>query len=142
MENQFNSATEQTNEVETLTYTVGQLPLQGTPRLNRVYADERVQMFLVDFGTGELTIHCNIKVKPTLSVIKHINEVFNCIVLGLIERGADHLDTWVEDDPKQVNFAEFFGFEETGYMRIIEGPDGNNLPLREMRFKFPNLDEE
>jgi hypothetical protein len=125
-----------------LTFMVGQLQSLETPSLNLVFDDDTVAVYLADLGNGEFTIHCATKVEVTHNVLKHYNEIFSFIVLGLMSRGFEHIDTWVENDPRQFNFATFFGFEETGFLRAITSNDGQQIVLREMRYVFPVLDEE
>jgi hypothetical protein len=145
MENQSNLGSEQMNEEETLTFTVGQSQLPGTPHLNRVYMDEdgNFSVYLIDVGDGTLQIHSSIKGKVTISRMKHFEQVFLGIVLGLMERGLDHIDTWVFEDPKQIRYSEFFGFEMTGFKKILS-PIGLSQPVTmlEMRYMFPALDKE
>jgi hypothetical protein len=124
-----------------LTFTVGQLQSPGTPLLSRIYDDEDMAFYFVDLGNGDLTLHLDLKVKATLSIIKKVEEVFNFIVLGCIERGMNYIDTWVEDDAKQIRFAEFFGFEITGRLKIIQLTEGSIKKLHEMRYTFPELED-
>jgi len=119
---------------------VGQSPQPGTPSLNIVYKDKDVTCYLVDIGEGDLSFHADVHA-PTVghNLMRKFSEIFSFITLGLIERGMDHLDTWVEDDEKQFNFASFFGFEETGFLKSIPIGYGHKL-VREMRYTFPSLD--
>src|SRR6476469_9787544 len=116
MEKQFNSDTEQTNEKETLTYTVGQSPLPETPFLNVIYTDQYdgSRLFLLR-EDDEYYLIPDIKSPVTISRLKKFEEVFIAVTLGLIERGVTHVNVWVNaNEVKDYNLALFFGFEETG----------------------------
>lgn len=145
MEKQSNSVLEPTNAKETLTYTVGQSPSPATPSLNLVYADPdgSASMYLIDSGDGELHVHVDVKGEITKSRLKHFEEVFLAMVLGLIERGLDHIGTWVQSTPEQIRFAEFFGFEETGFFKLFRvTQEDEPIVLREMIYIFPPINED
>lgn len=119
---------------------VGQSPQPGTPSLNIVYKDNDVTCYLIDIGEGNLSFHADLHGKrPGHRLMRKFTEIFSFIILGLIERGMTHLDTWIEDDELQFNFASFFGFEETGFLKSIPIGHGSKL-VREMRYTFPSLD--
>jgi hypothetical protein len=125
-----------------LTSTVGRLPLRGTPSLNRIYTEEGLQFYLVDVGTGELHLHCQAEGPFPKSRLKHIEEVFLAIVLGLHDRGFHEIPTWIEHgNEKQRRFAEFYGFEDSGYHKIVRYEDGSERLFDEMIYVIPT-DEE
>lgn len=122
--------------------TVGQLQSQVEPSLNLIYRDKGGSLYLLDVG-GVLTMHASIRGKITLSRLKHFNEVFNCAVVGLMDRGFKTVETWVEDgNLEQERFAEFFGFEHTDFYRLVTDQEGTEILYREMRYDIPELDEE
>ena len=121
---------------------VGQWQLPGTPSFNLVYKEPELAFYLVDLGTGELQFHADIQGKFPLSRMKHIEKVFITLVAALADKGMTQLVTWVNDDsPTKIRFAEFFGFEQTDFMKILQYEDGSELLMREMIFVFP-LDED
>lgn len=145
MEEQSNSDLEQMKPGETLTYMVGHWRLPATPSLNLVASiPGLVDMYLIDVGDGELSLHSDIKhEKPgTVSFMKNFEKVFLSVVLGLFERGMTEVKTFVDpEEPKQARFCEFFGFEPTGYIKIFITPEGKELIREEMVYKFP-IDED
>jgi hypothetical protein len=120
---------------------VGQLPLRETPCLNIVYDEPGLQVYLADIGNGELTMHTKADGPFTKSRMKWLETVFLQIILGLYERGMREVATWIEyGDEKQARFAEFFGFQHTGYLKVIPVGAGEVL-FEEMIYTFP-IDEE
>lgn len=121
---------------------VGQSPLPVTPSLNILYTEDDFTVYAIDTGDGEFTIHCDVKAKVTPSLFKRIEEVFSFIVLGLIERGLDSVDTWIEcDNAGQEHLANFFGFEETGFLKNVILVNGDEILMKEMRYTFPSLED-
>ena len=136
MVKQSNSDTEQTNPIETLTYTVGQSQLPETPFLDLIYSEPGAKLFLGHTGE-EFLLTADVEGKVTHNRLKHFDKIFLATVLGLMERGLDHISAWVPLD--KLNFARFFGFEELNSVRIIQGLEGETLKLREMIFIFPEV---
>lgn len=121
---------------------VGQSPSPVTPSLNILYTEDDFTVYAVDTGDGEFTIHCDVRAKVTPSLFKRIEEVFSFIVLGLIERGLESVDTWTEyDNEGQEHFANFFGFEETGFLKNVILINGDEILMKEMRYTFPTLED-
>ena len=114
------------------------MPLLGTPRLNCIYQEPGASVYLVDFGDGSLTLHVSFTGKITLSRIKHFEEIWSMIVIGLWERGSTTVDTWIEyNNETQRRFAEFFGFENTGFLKEMEFNNGTSMLMEEMQYKIP-----
>jgi len=124
-----------------LTYTVGQSQSLATPSLNVVYEEPGATLYLAFIG-GIFTVHTDIRGDLTPSRVKHFGSVFMHLVAGLEDRGMDHIDTWVEKDNwDQKRFAEFFGFEDTGFFKCLEFEDGSEKLYEEMRFVFPKEED-
>lgn len=114
------------------------MPLPVTPSLNRIYQEPGLEVYFVDFGDGSLHIHVHNEGKITLSRLKHMEDIWTQIVIGLEERGMDHVDTWVEyNNPKQSRYAEFFGFEFTGFLKNVKFVNGQEILFEEMRYHIP-----
>jgi hypothetical protein len=99
-----------------------------------------IDMYLVDIGEGELTMHSDIICKDPgkPSNMKALEKVFLSVCLGLYERGLTEIKTFVDpEEPKQKRFCEFFGFEPNGYMKVLYTPDGRELIREEMVYHFP-----
>jgi hypothetical protein len=125
----------------TSTSTDGASQSLGIPLLKTIWQEPGAALFMVELG-GTLTLHTKIEGKITLSRIKHFRDIMDNLVLHLIDRGMDHLDTWVqESDVEQLRFAETFGFRETGYLKIVDMGE-ERFELIEMRLEFPKLEEE
>jgi hypothetical protein len=97
---------------------------------------------MVDVGDGTWTLHAIILGKITKNRIKQFEEMFLNLVLDLMDRGFDHLDTWVEyDNEKSIRFAEHFGFRETSWLKVMN-IEGQEFVMTEMRYEFPELNKE
>lgn len=98
-------------------------------------------MWITDVGEGTLQLHAIIQGPITFTRIKHFRDVLDNLILDLIDRGMDHIDTWVEhDNENNVRFAEFFGFVDTGWLKIIN-IQGHEYVMQEMRLTFPNMED-
>ena len=94
-------------------------------------------MYLADIGDGTITLHNDITGDINGRRLVHLKEVFACLLLCLQDRGMDHLDTWVlPDDYTGIGFAEHFGFQSTGFDKVILLPTGETLQMSEMRISF------
>ena len=118
------------------------MPLAGTPTLNLVYKEEGLQVFFMDAGDGSLSIHAHIEGDIPISRMKHLEEVWLLIVLGLHERGMKTIEAWVEyGDATKKRFAQFFGFEETGFLKEVTfyKEDGTEyfFLMEEMQYVIP-----
>ena len=70
--------------------------------------------------------------------MKHMNDVWMQIVIGLWERGMTYVDTWVQfNNRKQSRFAEFFGFEFTGFLKNVQFVNSGEMLFEEMRYHIP-----
>lgn len=127
---------------ETLIFTVGQSQLPETPSFNIVYTDPDFTVYLITIGHGELSVHIDLKSIITKRIFKRMQEVFGYLCAGLEDRGLDHIDTWVfAEDDRTIHLATLFGFEETGFMKIVEMTNGEDRLMVEMRYTFPFVDE-
>jgi len=97
----------------------------------------------MDAGTGELTLHAHITGPIPLSRLKWFEEVFLRIVLGCAERGMKEIVTWVDyDNETHSRFAEFFGFEESGFLKLLRMDNGQEFLMKEMFYEIPLDDED
>ena len=120
---------------------VGQLALPETPFLDVIYKEEGATVYLIHDG-DELILHAEVEGKITHNRLKHFDRIFLAIVLGLIERGLDHIVAWVPVDQGNLNFASYFGFEELNTIRVLPQLDSSKKMLREMIYIFPKDDDD
>ena len=140
MEKQSNLDLEQTKQERTLTSTDGPLPSQETPVLNLVYAEDGLNIYLAAIS-GEISLHNDIQGPLNAARLKHLKDVFACLLLCLMDRGLPHLDTWVEeDDARGIRFAEAFGFEDTDVIKLVRIGE-TDFRLKVMRIPFPEIEE-
>ena len=122
MEKQSNSDLNAANQTETSTSLVGQLLSQETPNLNKVYEDD-VAVVADHFYDGKHVLHSDFKVEPTLSVLKHCQEVSHLIDLAYAERGIDRLYTWGNSE-EHDRYNRLLGFVPTGMQYDFGEPVG------------------
>lgn len=120
---------------------VGRWQLPETPSLNLLaHVPDVADIFMVDLGDGELYMHSEITCKEPgkLSNMKRMENVFLQVCLGLYENGMEEVLTFVDPTrPEQERFCEFFGFEETGYLKVFVTPSGEELVRKELAYRFP-----
>ena len=78
------------------------------------------------FFDGKHILHSDLKVEPTLSVIKHAQEVSQLIDLAYAERGVDKLYTWGNSE-EHDNYNRLLGFVPTGMQYDFGEPIGAYL---------------
>jgi hypothetical protein len=144
MEKQFNSDLEQAPQERTLISLDGQSPPAEIPYLNLVYEEPGVKFYLANID-GKLSFHSDLKDPATPKQIKHLRHLLDCLVLTLMEKGMEYLDTWIPpENEKQLKFAELFGFYPTGIDWLVQfqRSNGEIMPVTfsELRLQFPKED--
>ena len=137
MEKQFNSDMEPVNEIETLTYMVGQSQLPETPFLDLIYKEDGAKLYLLHDGR-EFILNADVEGEVTHNRLKHFDRIFLAVILGLIEREIDYVKAYVKTE--DLNFAKYFGFEDLNTLRVLINTDGTRVFLNEMIYRFPELD--
>lgn len=114
----------------------GQSQSQETPFRNLVYEEDGLRLYLIDVR-GQLSFHIDNDIPINPERLKHLHEVFDHLKNVLIKKGWHHLDTWIPPEMKsEIKFAESFGFEKTGFDKVIYYTNGVEQILTEMRIKF------
>jgi hypothetical protein len=86
---------------------------------------------------GELSFHIENEFPIDAERLRHLREVFTCFLYVLSEKGINHLDTWIPPAmEKEIRFAESFGFEPTGYNKVLDLVTGEQQVLTELRISF------
>jgi hypothetical protein len=86
---------------------------------------------------GQLSFHIENDLPIDADRLKHMREVFTCFLYVLEQKGWHHLDTWIPPEMKdEIRFAELFGFQKTGFSKIIDYINGTKQELTELRIKF------
>jgi L-amino acid N-acyltransferase YncA len=86
---------------------------------------------------GQLSFHIENEIEIDAKRLMHLRDVFACYLYVLETKGIHHLDTWIPPEmEKEIRFAESFGFQKTGYDKIISYVDGREQVLTELRIKF------
>jgi hypothetical protein len=131
------------NALETLTYTVGQSSLPERPFLDRLYSEDGAELYLLHDGQ-DFVLHAAVEGSVSHNRLKHFDEVFLAVILGLIEQGLDHVMATVPlHEPDKINFAKYFGFEEMPSVRVYKDAYGEPSYFREMIYIFPvTLDDQ
>lgn len=142
MENQSNSNSVAVKQERTSTSTDGPSPSPAMLPLKRydLYVEDDLCFYMLDVS-GELTLHLDVQGKINKDRINHIQNILDHLVIEFIDRGMTHVDTWIpENDDQKIRFAEHFGFEATGYNKIVRaviGAGTQDFQLMELRLKFP-----
>jgi len=92
---------------------------------NVVYKDAVCDVMLKVESFG-LALHIRYDSKPTKSIIRHTEKIFNELFISLLDKGFKSLYTTVEDYV-QYRYAEHFGFVDQGL--IVEDENGNEYQL-------------
>lgn len=101
-----------------------------------MYEEEGLRLYLIDV-LGQLSFHIENEIKIDAERLEHLHEVFTCFLFTLTEKGWHHLDTWIPPEMEQeIRFAESFGFQQTGKIKVIEYINGVNQELLELRITF------
>lgn len=119
-----------------------ELPETSRPSENKtytVYSEPGLSLFLIDIDR-HLTFHCKIDGEIDKKRLAHLQDVFLNLVLALMDRGFDHLDTWIPYGyDTELAFAESFGFRPTGFDKIVRYYGGDHA-FQELRYIFPKVD--
>jgi L-amino acid N-acyltransferase YncA len=84
-----------------------------------------------------LSFHIDNEIEIDAARLKHLREVFDCLLVALTEKGWHHLDTWIPPEMEpEIKFAESFGFRKTGFDKVLYYENGIKQNLTEMRIKF------
>lgn len=128
-----------------MTSLVGPSQSPEIPYLNLVYEEPGVKFYLANIA-GQLSFHSDLENPTGPNQLKHLRDLLDCLVITLMDKGMEHLDTWIPpENEEQIKFAEFFGFHPTGNDWIVdfEKPDGELMPVRfsVLRLQFPTEEE-
>lgn len=93
-------------------------------------------MYFIDV-CGQLSFHIENELPIDKARLKHLHEVFDCLKETMKLKGWDHIDTWIPPEMKEeIKFAKSFGFEDTGFLKVISYTNGLSQELVEMRVHF------
>lgn len=136
MEKQSSLDLEPASPERTSTSLDGPSQSQAVPFRNLVYEEDGLRLYLIDV-LGQLSFHIENEIEIDAGRLKHLHEVFTCLLFTLTEKGWDHLDTWIPPEmEKEIRFAESFGFQQTGKIKVIEYINGVTQELLELRITF------
>jgi hypothetical protein len=92
---------------------------------------------MVDIG-GELSLHHKFTPPFTREKIERMRELFDALIVNLMDRGMVYVDTWIsEDDEKSMKLVEkFFGFIDTETLKLVKVGD-TDFTFRVFRCYFP-----
>lgn len=93
-------------------------------------------MYFIDV-CGQLSFHIDNDFPIDSKRLKHLHDVFDCLKATMKLKGWDHIDTWIPPEMEtEIKFAESFGFEQTGFIKVIQYTNGIEQQLLEMRVNF------
>jgi hypothetical protein len=86
---------------------------------------------------GQLSFHFENEIEIDAARLKHLHEVFTCLLYTLSLKGMNHLDTWIPPEmAAEIRFAESFGFVRTGFAKVLEFENGTEQILDLLRITF------
>jgi hypothetical protein len=136
MEKQSNSDSELVTQERTSTSLGGQSQSPAHPFRNLVYEEEGLRLYFIDV-LGQLSFHIENEFPIDAERLKHLKEVFACLMYTLTEKGWHHIDTWIPPEMEtEIRFAESFGFQKTGLAKVISYANGLEQELLELRITF------
>lgn len=114
----------------------GQSQSQAIPFRNLAYEEDGLRLYFIDVA-GQLSFHVDNDLPIDAARLKHLHDVFDCLVATMKIKGWDHIDTWVPPEMEtEIRFAESFGFAPTGKLKVITYTNGLVQELVEMRINF------
>lgn len=114
----------------------GPSPSPARPFRNTVYEEDGLRLYLIDV-CGQLSFHVDNDIPIDAERLKHLKDVFACLLYTLEQKGWHHLDTWIPPEMEtEIKFAESFGFVQTGMAKVISYENGLEQTLLELRIKF------
>ena len=103
---------------------------------NLLYEEEGLRLWLYNV-CGEWSFHVENDIEIDAKRLAHLRDVFACLLFTLGEKGMNKLDTWIpHSDKTAIRFAESFGFQPTGFDKIIQYENGLLTELMELRITF------
>jgi hypothetical protein len=121
---------------KTSTSSDGQPQSAETQSLKLIYEEPGLKLYFLDV-LGELSFHIENDIPIDRERLDHLHEVFTCLLFVLGEKGMDHLDTWIPPYmDTEIRFAESFGFQRTGFEKILSYANGSEQVLTELRINF------
>jgi hypothetical protein len=114
----------------------GQLQSQAIPFRNLAYEEDGLKLYFIDVA-GQLSFHVDNELPIDAERLKHLRDVFDCLIVTMQLKGWDHIDTWIPPEMEtEIRFAESFGFQPTGNLKVITYVNGVSQELVEMRINF------
>lgn len=137
MEKQSSLDLEPTKQERTSTSTDGQSPSQETSLLNLIWKEPGIESYFVDIG-GELSLHHKFTPPFSKEKIKRMQELFDILMVNLMDRGMSYVDTWIsEDDEGSMKLVEkLFNFVDTETLKLVKVGD-TDFTFRVFRCYFP-----